>query len=578
MMPPDVAPPLVSRLRAWLAAIPAEEIARQHALLSIGARRRAALTAFTYLLAAFILPVPQVLGLALVDYASERTGLSWMKGLDPARAPLRYLGTLAAIMASQLAYAVMFALSYQSNEPLAQVFAAGTMTLTLLQMGSIRVIHRPYALVGIVTCFVVAIIAVTIDWQSRSGPGGLILSYVAILAAAYFILVILDSNHVLHDSIARERAAARAANEAKSRFLAQMSHELRTPLNAILGLGHAELMQARDPASQQRLQLVTDAARGLAVMLDDILDMAAIEAGHLPIRPAPSDPAREIANAAALFQPLFAAQGLQLTVALSPDLPARSVMDAQRLRQCLSNLFSNALKHTRSGGVILTAAVDSDGRLAITVADTGAGIPASEAEQLFQPFRRGAGDTPGTGLGLSITRALARAMGGDLQLLPSASGAHFRLTLALQAPSESQPAAPPPPKPPDPMAGSGPRVLVVDDIATNRLVARAHLRLHGLVIDEAGSGSEAIERLRNTPPDLVFLDMNMPGMDGLATLKRIRTLPSRAARLPVIAMTADATEAHRRRYLEAGLDGYLSKPLTPEAVAEVLARFLPRPG
>lgn len=572
MMTQGETPSLISRLKAWPSGIPAEEIARQYALLSIGAGRRASLTGITYLLAALILPLPTVLMLALADFAGERIGLGWMKGLDPATAPLRYVGTLAAIVTSQLAYAVMFGLCYQSNAPLAQVFAVGTMTLTLLQMGSIRVIHRPYALAGVVTSFAVAIIAVTVGWQSRSGVVGLILSYVAILAAADFIVAILNSNHALHEGIARERAAAQTANEAKSRFLAQMSHELRTPLNAILGLSHAELMQASDPDSLQRMQLVTDAARGLAVILDDILDMAAIEAGHLPIRPAPCDPAAEISAAAALFQPLFAAQGLEISVALSPDLPNRTVMDAQRLRQCLSNLFSNALKHTRTGGVSLTAALTSEGLLAITVTDSGSGIAANEVEQIFQPFRRGVGNTPGTGLGLSITRALARAMGGDLQLLPCESGARFVLTLALKATAEDKPVLQPPEPRPDPRL----RVLVVDDIATNRLVARAHLRLHGLAIDEAASGSEAVEMLRKMPADLVLLDMSMPGMDGLATLKLIRLLPSRAARLPVIAMTADATEASRRKFLAAGMDGYLAKPLAPEAVAEILARFLPR--
>jgi CheY-like chemotaxis protein len=167
-------------------------------------------------------------------------------------------------------------------------------------------------------------------------------------------------------------------------------------------------------------------------------------------------------------------------------------------------------------------------------------------------------------------------MGGDLRLLPGTGGAHFLLTLAVDCPDQS-PA--PQPKPPSSAEVLGKdwaslRVLVVDDIATNRLVAKAHLRLYGVVTEEAASGAEAVEMIRLAPPDLVLLDMNMPGLDGTATLKRIRTLPSRAAKVPVIAMTADATEAHRRKYLDAGMDGYLAKPLTPEAVAEILSRFL----
>jgi CheY-like chemotaxis protein len=164
-------------------------------------------------------------------------------------------------------------------------------------------------------------------------------------------------------------------------------------------------------------------------------------------------------------------------------------------------------------------------------------------------------------------------MGGDLCLLPTASGARFRLTLTTQAledtgfPSLGGPAA-------LPTRLADLRVLVVDDIATNRLVALAYLRLAGVRADEAAGGAEALTRIAADPPDLVLLDMNMPDMDGQTTLRHIRDLGLTAAALPVIAMTADATEDHRRRYLEAGLDGYLAKPLTPEAVTEVLARHL----
>lgn len=563
--------PFPAKLSAKLARISPEEISRQYLLLVEGAAQRAVLTGLVYAISALLIPLPLVLACAVMDFGGEWLGLRWMKGLVPAENPQRYIATLLAGMLSQLGFATALALCYQSPATLASPFAAGVLTLTMLQMASIRVIHQPYATTGLATAFAVAVLAVLNDWQSRSGPTGLVLSLIALAAAAYFVASIVKSNHALHAGIAHERATARMADQAKSRFLAQMSHELRTPLNAILGLGHAELAQATDPASQERLRLVTDAARGLAVILDDILDMSAIEAGHLPIRPTPCDPGHEIATATALYRPLFEAQGLEVSLHLSPDLPARTVMDSQRLRQCLSNLFSNALKHTTTGGVSLVADM-KDGRLAITFSDTGPGIPQAEAARLFQPFQRGAGDQPGSGLGLSITRELARSMGGDLLLLPSANGARFLLTLAVDCPGEIPP---PQPEPlPLPKDLSTVRVLVVDDIATNRLVAKAHLRLYGVATEEAASGAEAVVKIRLNPPDLVLLDMNMPGMDGTATLKRIRTLPSRAAKVPVIAMTADATEAHRRKYLEAGMDGYLAKPLTPEAVADLLSQFL----
>jgi len=138
----------------------------------------------------------------------------------------------------------------------------------------------------------------------------------------------------------------------------------------------------------ERVRLVTEAARGLAVILDDILDMSAIEAGHLQIRPVPCDPAREIAAAAELYHPLFEAQGLLIGLVLSSNLPSRAVLDPQRLRQCLTNLFSNALKYTRWGGVAVQAGLNADGQIAITFSDPGPGIPASEAERIFKPFQK----------------------------------------------------------------------------------------------------------------------------------------------------------------------------------------------
>lgn len=570
-------PAVIKHFHARIAAIPAEEIARQHRMMEQGHALRNFMLGVNYVIGALFAPPYIVALLAVTDFAAESLRLRWMKDLKPAEAPDRYLGTLVTIYLSQTAYTIMLALCFGSNLPLAEAYAAGALSLSLLQLASVQVIHKPYAVVGLITAFMVAALALAMGWQTRSGAAGLILGMVSLAVAAYFVAAIIRANHALHAGMARERAIARVADQAKSRFLAQMSHELRTPLNAILGLGHAEMMQARDPASVERLRLVTEAARGLAVILDDILDMSAIEAGHLPIRPVPCDPAREIAAAAELYRPLFEAQGLLIGLVISSELPARAVLDPQRLRQCLTNLFSNALKYTRWGGVAVQADLDAHGQIAILFSDTGPGIPASEAERIFEPFQRGPTAQPGTGLGLSITRALARSMGGDMRLLPSTEGARFLLTLGFTTEASPQPApAGTRDTQPATEAVQATRVLIVDDIATNRLVARAHLRLLGIATEEAASGQEALEKIRHAAPDLVFLDMNMPGLDGLDTLRLIRKLPSRAARVPVVAMTADATDAHRRRYLDAGLDGYLAKPLTPESVSEIVARFAPR--
>lgn len=557
------------RLYAHIAAQSPEEIARQYALLINGTGLRMAMTGLVYFISAIYAPLWLVALCAVLDYGFEIKSLRLMKGLVPARQPWAYLGTLAAVVGSEISFCTPLAMVYQDPSPLGRPFAVGVLTLTMLQLGSVRVIHMAYAKAGIAAAVAMALGAILWDWPSRSGAAGLLLSLISLGAATYFVYQLIRTNHDLHDRSAREHAAARAADQAKSRFLAQMSHELRTPLNAILGLGHVELASATQPESRDRLALITSAARGLGVILDDILDMSAIEAGHLPMRPAPCAPDQEVATSVALYRPLFEAKGLSLTLHLADPLPKTARLDAQRLRQCLSNLLSNALKHTQVGGATVRAGLTAEGLLQISVEDSGQGIPPAEACRLFEPFQRGSSTEAGTGLGLSISRALARTMGGDLVFLPSALGAHFQLTLAFAPDSPGTEAMDEmPPLPALPAL----RVLVVDDIATNRLVAMAHLRLLGQQSDQAASGAEALRMITENSPDMVFLDMNMPEMDGTATLKRIRALPSRASRLPVIAMTADATEDHRRRYLAAGLDGYLAKPLTPEAVRAVLLR------
>ena len=211
--------------------------------------------------------------------------------------------------------------------------------------------------------------------------------------------------------------------------------------------------------------------------------------------------------------------------------------------------------------------------LDVAVADDGSGVPVAVLDHLFEPFARldvarTEGDRRGYGLGLSIARSLARQMGGDVVHEPQARGALFRLTLRL----DPAPAAVALPTLALPKARPAPqRVLVVDDIATNRLVAIALLRLAGAEGVEADSGTAALERLAAERFDAVLLDMEMPGLDGLATLARIRALDAHPARVPVIAMTADGGEAARARYLAAGCNGYLAKPITPDSIATALS-------
>jgi signal transduction histidine kinase len=550
----------------------AEEIARQFALLSRVKWVRTVTTCISYSMMAMFLPLWIALPALVCDLAMERAGLRLMHGLDPARMPRRYWASLASVGVMEACYSVPLVLIWQMDHPFAKALAVGAVTMTLLQLTTVRAIHLPYGLMGWAVVGLVALLGNGVYWLHLEDLRGLAISSVAVVAAIAYTYTAMRSNHRLHTELMRRGSAAEAANEAKSRFLAQMSHELRTPLNAILGMGQAELALATHPDATERLEILVASAQSLGVILDDILDMSALRQGLLPIRRGPTDLRAELEATAAMYRLLFTQAGLTLTLHLAEDVPHRAQLDAQRLRQCLSNLLSNALKHTRQGGATICARQDPEGVLSLTVTDTGSGISPDLQHAMFEPFQRGPGQEPGTGLGLSISRALARRMGGDLVVLPTASGARFRLTVALGR-AEAGMAAPAPALPPRdaPLDLGGKLVLVVDDIATNRFVAATHLRLMGAAVCEAASGVDAVAAVQARKPDLILLDMNMPELDGLETLRLLRALP---AAPPVVAMTADATEAHRRHYLQQGLDGYVAKPLSTASLAAALAPHL----
>lgn len=550
----------------------ADEIARQFALLSRVEWVRTITTCITYGMMSMFLPVWIPFLAMICDLVMERMGLHLMRGLDPARMPRRYLASLVSVGVMEACYTLPPVLIWQMEHPFAKAIAIGAVTMTLLQLTTVRAIHLPYGLMGWGVVGVVTLLGNGVYWLGLGDLHGLALSSLAACGAIAYTYTAMRSNHRLHTELMRRGKAAEAANEAKSRFLAQMSHELRTPLNAILGMGQAELALATDPDTTERLEILVASAQSLGVILDDILDMSAIRQGLLPIRRAPSDLRAELESTAATYRLLFTQAGLSLALHMADDVPKAALLDAQRLRQCLSNLLSNALKHTKQGGATICARQDPMGVLALTVTDTGSGISPDVLDAMFEPFQRGPSQEPGTGLGLSISRALARRMGGDLELLPSAIGARFRLTVALgrleDGVTVTAPALPPRIAPLD---LGGRLILVVDDIATNRFVAATHLRQMGAAVAEAASGAEAVAVAQARQPDLVLLDMNMPGLNGLETLRLLRAL---SESLPVVAMTADATEAHRRHYLEQGLDGYVAKPLSPASLAAALAPHL----
>jgi signal transduction histidine kinase/ActR/RegA family two-component response regulator len=528
-----------------------------------------------YGLMALFLPAWVPLIAMVCDLFFEMTGLRLMQGLDPRQQPIRYNMVLLAVFLMELSYSLPCLAIWQNDDRFAKATAVALLLMTLFQLCSMRSLHLPFGVAGWASVSATTLLGNGLYWFESHDLVGFSLSTLGIVAAMLFTMGAMRSNHFLHQEINKRGMAADAANHAKGRFMAQMSHELRTPLNAILGMGEAELAQTNDTETKARMATLVSSTKGLAVILDDILEMTALDEAALQIRPVPIVPAGVITAVADIFRTLADRSGLWMQVEISDGLRQTALMDPNRLRQCLSNLLSNALKYTERGGVRLTAVLSPRGELQVDIIDTGAGIAPQARDKLFTPFQRGNAAQQGSGLGLAISRGLARQMGGDLLYLPTDApngvGAHFRLILPMpfiKAVVDATVAAPP-------VNAKGKRILVVDDIATNRLVASTYLRLMNALPEEAASGAEALAAIVRNPPDLILLDMNMPQLSGLETLAVIRRLCGGRV-LPILAMTADASAADRQRYLAAGLDGIIAKPLTPASVALALAAHMPR--
>jgi signal transduction histidine kinase/ActR/RegA family two-component response regulator len=383
----------------------------------------------------------------------------------------------------------------------------------------------------------------------------------------------------------KAQAEAVAASNAKSAFLANMSHEIRTPLNGILGMAQVLDMADLTPEQKEQVATILDSGRNLMSLLNDVLDLSKIEAGKIAIVPTDTDIAHTLRRLHRLWKPKAEEKGLEFFLSLDSELPQVLNFDSVRVRQCVSNLISNAIKFTAKGRVevFVTARRGGDGRhtVKIRVSDTGVGMDEETAGRLFRPFVQADESTQrkfgGTGLGLSITRKLAELMGGEavvrsepgrgseftFTFLAGDARPHHRVVSAGQDPvvDENGRAA---------LKGQGLRLLLVDDHPINRQVAALFLRPFGMRIVEATNGSEALAALAAEPFDLVLLDIHMPVMDGPTTIRTIRESSEAWKDIPVIALTADAMSGDKERYLGLGMNGYLSKPLAErDLIAEI---------
>jgi signal transduction histidine kinase/CheY-like chemotaxis protein len=384
--------------------------------------------------------------------------------------------------------------------------------------------------------------------------------------------------------IAEERQYAMLLSEhastAKSRFLATVSHEMRTPLNGIMGM--TQMLQRSPLNEEQRSQLdiIQSSSRHLQSVIADLLDLSRIEFGKLALDERPFALEETVREVTGLLQAVAEDKGLGFELHLAPGLPACVIGDASRVKQVLHNLVGNAIKFTAHGDVRVEVA-RSGAALRFSVRDSGEGVAPELLDRIFDAFEQGPAATVagrvGTGLGLTISRRLARAMAGDVVCEPpDGHGASFVFTMPCRiAPSAPRASAATGQALPQGLRG---RVLVVDDNAVNALVASAMLKRIGLEVRIAEDGLAALQQMQAGGIDLVLMDCQLPLLDGWEATRRFRRAEKPGARLPIVALTANAVLGDRERCIAAGMDDYLAKPVDfDELVAAVMRGLAPPP-
>ena len=386
-----------------------------------------------------------------------------------------------------------------------------------------------------------------------------------------------QQNQALQREVAQRKEAeaqARLAAQARYTFLATMSHEIRTPLNGVLGL--TQVLE-RTPLSADQQQLVgTIQVSGglLRRLLDDVLDYAKVDSGHMELDPEAVDLRVLCTQLLSLWRGSAQERGIDLRLELDWEGPLWVRLDANKLRQILGNLVSNALKFTPPQGRVTLRIQTTLTQLHLSVSDTGSGISEQDQQTIFEAFKQADGsDTRahgGTGLGLAISQRLSQLMGGQIHLESTlGEGSSFHVTL----PREDAPASPEAPEPKQEEEVAGLRVLVAEDNVVNQLVIQRLLLELGVEVTLAQNGQEALERWQAEQPDVIFMDCQMPVCDGFQATRRIRAA---GGTLPIVALTANAMPDDRARCIDAGMDEHLGKPVEREALHAVLLSLSPK--
>ncbi len=389
---------------------------------------------------------------------------------------------------------------------------------------------------------------------------------------------------ITHDisPLAEARDAALTAAEVKAQFLANMSHEIRTPMNGVLGVLHLLKREVLSNDGRRLLEEALGCGAMLSELLNDVIDFSRIEAGKVDLTPQVIDPVALLESVASLLRPQAEAKALHFRT-IAPLHRSWVQIDPVRLRQILFNLLGNAVKFTEDGGVTVGLSLSGEGlaqRLRIEIADTGIGIDAETQASLFERFQQADGTATrrfgGSGLGLAIARGLAQQMGGDIGL-ESRPGAGSTFWMEIDSPAADQPALASAPEAAVEDLLAGLSILVVEDNPTNRLIATRMLEQLGARVSTAPDGAEGLAAAAVEPFDLIFMDIQMPVMDGLKATAGIRRMSGPNARVPILAMTANAMTHQLTSYQAAGMNGWVSKPLSPTRLIEAIIQALSDP-